>query len=447
MKYLKQLIVAGLVLAAPNASSAQGRGGPPGGLPGAFGAGPPGLGMGPPGMGVGRIGPPGPIGPPSIPGRPLVPPGLEVRSAVQSLERDLVGRPNDNRIVTAVITRDNLGTMIVRGEILAVSPNDQSLAIARRLNFTVARQDKLDELGITSVTLRAPAGMSETEALTALRQADPDGTYDYAHIYNPTGDSSIQPGPAFPSTATQGAGIRIGMVDGGIGKDHHALKDATISSRTFADGDNGPPTLHGTAIASLLIGKDRGFSGYLPGATLYAADVFGGAADGGSAENIARALNWLASNRIPVTNISLAGPPNALLAAAVKGFVGTGHVLVAPVGNDGPAASPNFPAAYPGVVAVTSVDANKHIQADANRGTAMFAAPGVNVQAAILPQGYANVTGTSYAAPTVTANFALKVSAPSASASKSALSELEQTAMPLSAAAQAVRYLPPPAGM
>jgi subtilisin family serine protease len=177
--------------------------------------------------------------------------------------------------------------------------------------------------------------------------------------------------------------------------------------RSFAGRATSPPTPHGTAIASLLVGKSKDFSGYLPGASLYAADVYGGAADGGSALDIARALNWLARKGIAVTNISLSGPPNALLGAAVKAFIGAGHVLVAAAGNNGPAAPPNFPAAYPGVICVTSVDRDQEFELDANLSDCRFAARGVDVRAASLPRGYGRFTGTSYAAPMVSARFAL----------------------------------------
>lgn len=195
------------------------------------------------------------------------------------------------------------------------------------------------------------------------------------------------------------------MIDGGVEKRHPALSDAAITRKVFAGRANAPASQHGTAIASLLVGQADGFTGYVPGATLYAADVFGGASDGGSAAEIASALNWMADNHVAVTNISLTGPPNLLLAAAVKAFMGGGHLLVAAVGNDGPAALPNYPAAYPGVIAVTSVDSNGRLQLDASRG-GRFAARGVDVRAATLPRGYANVTGTSYAAPAITAGLA-----------------------------------------
>ena len=480
-------------------------GGPPGlaggGPPGLAGGGPPGLaGGGPPGLAGGGLpagvaGPPpniiGPLlgigalghGPPiGIPAAALGPPGLagggppglngpgqgvqdaahgnlqpasdgvpssqgsahSAQGSSQDSEqpsRDAVGRPSKPGLALQNTARDEHGQLIVRDEVLAVSPSSASLAIARRLNFTVERRDSLGALGVTSATLRAPEGMSAVDALAALRQADPGGSYDYAHIYNPSGGGTgLSAANVSLGIAGSGAGLRLGMIDGGIEKNHSAFQDADLVTRGFAQGSATPGTLHGTAVASLLVGHDKEFSGYVPAARLYAADVFGGAPDGGSADTIARALNWLASKDIAVTNISLAGPPNALLAAAVKAYVASGHVLVAAAGNNGPAAPPSYPAAYPGVISVTSVDGDRHLEIDAS-GPAQFAALGVGVRAASLPSGYAGVTGTSFATPLVAARFALVLHAPDAEASKTAIRLLSQAATPLTAQEGAPFYL------
>jgi subtilisin family serine protease len=232
------------------------------------------------------------------------------------------------------------------------------------------------------------------------------------------------------------------MIDGGVEAHHSALATARIVTQNFAGAGPAPASAHGTAIASLLAGHDKTFSGYLPGATLYVADVFGGEPTGGSAAEIARALNWLAENNIAVANISLAGPPNVLLAAAVKAFVAGGHILVAAVGNDGPAAPPNYPAAYAGVIGVTAIDATYHLALDANRNAVRFAALGVNVDAAALPNGYAAVSGTSYASPLVTARFALLITVPSKDACVAAQETLSREAVTLPDSG--IAYLPPP---
>lgn len=349
----------------------------------------------------------------------------DLRNTVQTA-RDLVGRPVNG---TRLLGRDERGAPVVRDEVLAVSPSDASLAIARQLGFSIIGRDSLNALGLSSVTLRAPEGMDAVRALNALRLADPAGSYDYAHIYNPAGDRLGAAAGSIAAIST--AAVRIGMIDGPLEKRHPSLTQADITMQQFAGKAGVPGSSHGTAIASLLVGRDNGFSGYLPAGKLFAADVFGGAADGGSAVEIARALNWMAANQIAVTNISLVGPSNALLAAAVKAFLSSGHVLVAPVGNDGPAAPSNYPAAYPGVIAVTSVDAGGHLQIDANRGYARYAAQGVNVRAAALPNGYASVTGTSYATPGVAAHLATLVDAPDAANARDAAGKLEPFSVPV----------------
>jgi subtilisin family serine protease len=202
--------------------------------------------------------------------------------------------------------------------------------------------------------------------------------------------------------------IEIGMIDAGVEEDHPALRDADITIKTTAQSrGKAKPTAHGTAVASLLVGEDRDFHGALPGAKLYAADAFGGAPTGGSAGDIARAIAWLVDENVPVINISITGPKNALLEAAVRAALERGHVIVAAVGNDGPAAPVKYPAAYNGVIAVTAVDERGRVQLDANRGPAVtFAAAGVNVRAAQLADEYATITGTSFASPIVAARFA-----------------------------------------
>jgi len=137
------------------------------------------------------------------------------------------------------------------------------------------------------------------------------------------------------------------------------------------------------------------------------------------------------------------------LAAAVAAFVKSGHVLVAAVGNDGPAAPERYPAAYAGVVGVTSVDAHRAVQIDANRGgDVAFAARGVDVRAAGLEGSYASLTGTSYAAPLVAARFALLMPRPDPAAVARAWVSLKAASIDLGApgrdAVFGYGYLDPP---
>lgn len=342
--------------------------------------------------------------------------------------RDSVGRPRR----TSLFEKDLLGARVVKGEILALSPSDAGLAAAQGMHFEVARQETIDSLGLTVAVLRVPDGMSASDALVAMRKADPNGSYDYDHIYNPSGEASASSAPQTgPPQGGKHAAIKIGMIDGGIERRNRAFSDATLVAKNFAGDGESPPTVHGTAVASLLVGADE--DGALSHATLYAADVYGGDAAGGAADEIARSLGWLASNDVAVANISLAGPPNAILEAATKAFLKRGHVIVAAVGNDGPAAPIEYPAGYAGVAGVTSVDRDRNVQIDANRGAVSFAALGVDVRAAILNNGHATMTGTSFAAPAIAVRFALLMKRADPAEADAAWDELKRTAIHLGA--------------
>ncbi|WP_222872612.1 S8 family serine peptidase [Hankyongella ginsenosidimutans] len=139
----------------------------------------------------------------------------------------------------------------------------------------------------------------------------------------------------------------------------------------------------------------------MPGATLYAADVYGADdPDGGSSEAVIKALAWMARENVPVINISLVGPPNRALEKAIATLSARGFTIVASVGNDGPSAPPLYPAAYPQVVGVTGVDSRQKVLLEANQGDQVdFAARGADVLVSTPDGELMKVRGTSFAAP------------------------------------------------
>ena len=235
-----------------------------------------------------------------------------------------------------------------------------------------------------------------------------------------------------------GTGFRIGMIDMAPGPSP-ALSGQKLHLQSFLDQgrqafDNG----HGTAIASLLVGHGvaghREAAGLLPAADLYAAAVFAREADRSeaSAFAIAGALDWMAANRVRVVNISLSGAANSLLDIAAQRAAAKGAVLVAAAGNGGPGAAPAYPAALPGVIAVTAVDQEGRVYARANRGDYIaFSAPGVQIWAPAPDALGQYLTGTSVAAPFIAAAAALELMNGAASNSAEISRRLAARAMDL----------------
>lgn len=379
---------------------------------------------------------------PALPGQGLLPLAGDTAAALGQLDsrslrglrqqriRDLLRRHRD------VLEADPHGAPIVRGELLAFSPQPGALEAALAAGYSVLRERELTGLDARIVVLHAPGDTAR--ALTQLEAIDAAGSYDFNHVYLPSGLSARAADPVQPAAAAgaaasarpPGAAVRVGLIDDGVDERHAALSDVTIHAHGCAGA--ALPAVHGTAIASLLAGHAGRFRGAAPGAELYAADVFCGRPTGGAVDEVAEAFAWLVREQVAVINVSLVGPANRTLESVVAGAVSRGYLIVAAVGNDGPAAPPLYPAAWPGVVGVTAVDARRRVLPEAERGPQVkFAAPGADMTAALTPRGYALVRGTSFAAPIVAGLLAQALHSPDKASADAALAGLERQALHL----------------
>ena len=300
-------------------------------------------------------------------------------------------------------------------------------------------------MNIRLVVFKAPQNMSAKKALRMLREADPGGSYDYNHIYS--GGGAIQGGTESPggretaasagesAAASEPAGAsrartRIGLLDTGIDATHPVFRESAIHA--WGCGNRTVAAAHGTAVASLLIGQSERFHGVQPAAELYAADVYCGRPTGGAVDALVAAFGWLVQEKVPVINVSLVGPKNAMLERVIGSLIAGGYIIVAAVGNDGPAAPPLYPASYPHVVGVTAVDAHRRVLIEAARGPqVMFAAAGADLAAAAPDHAYAAVRGTSFAAPIVAALLAAGLTSPSTTDAAAAIEALARSAIDL----------------
>lgn len=319
--------------------------------------------------------------------------GVERRLAAARTDRiDRLVRDNHGQI-----ERDDVGAPARAGELLLIDADDAAIRIAAEAGFALIERERIVELDIHFARLTVPGNMTLRTAIRHLRRALPGREITADQLLLPSGGA---PGGALTAAlqASSGPPVRstdtpVGIIDSGVAS---AIRLA--GSRGFATGAPLAAN-HGTAVASLL--RDAGVT------RLYAADVYGSDPAGGGSLAVARAIGWLLNQRVRVISISLVGNDNALLRRAVEQASARGTIIVAAVGNDGPAAPPAFPASYRSVIVVTAVDGRNRVLIEAGRSLHLdYAAPGADMRAMAADGRRIEVRGTSFATPLVAARLA-----------------------------------------
>lgn len=336
-------------------------------------------------------------------------------------EAGLASIDGEQRTLTVEV--DASGEERVAGEaLLAGTQSDVSAAL--EAGFTAISQTSLPSMDCAMVRLALPAGMSVDQAISALKAIAPNAVVTANTVYQHAEGAITATPAARRSRAPSYRGV-LGVIDTGV--DPAALApNALLGQRAFAGG---PPTPreHGEAVAALAVEH---------GMRVQVADVFGSTVTGAqiaSAESIAAALDWMMETRIPVINISIEGPNNALLQALIARASQRGQVIVAAAGNGGPLATPAYPAAFEGAIAVTAIDGQDRPYVRANRGGYIdFSAHGVNVHVQSGDHELV-VSGTSFAAPLVAAHIAQEMQTPSPAEAAEVLSDLREHAVDLGA--------------
>jgi hypothetical protein len=305
-----------------------------------------------------------------------------------------------------------------RPEIVALVPLDQPLDAALAVGYDALSQAEMATLSLRLVRFSVPAGRSLPEALVELADLLPGSLADENHLYRP--DDLLCDGADCAAQAMIGWSgwpsalrPRLGMIDTGVNTDHPALQGRRLTVHQVDLGErDAAGRQHGTAIAAMLVGTVEGrVPGLLPDAELIAVEAFHrrSGTEQADAFSVVYALDLLVGEGVAVINLSFSGPENLVLLRMVLRAAETGIGMVAAAGNGGPGAEPAYPAAWPQVIAVTAVDAQERVYRQANQGPyVMLAAPGVNIWTAVSVSGGRLRSGTSYAAPFVTAVLAVE---------------------------------------
>ena len=209
---------------------------------------------------------------------------------------------------------------------------------------------------------------------------------------------------------TKGAGVTVAVLDTGVRADHPDLKGAVLpGTDVLAGGGNGHDDLdgHGTAMAGIIAARGRGSSGQLgmaPEAKILPVK---------STETTRQAIlavDWAVEHGAKVICMSFGVLPSENLAAAVAAAAAADVVLVGAVGNSADEGNPaEYPAAYPEVLAVGSVDEKGWVPAFSQQGPQVdLVAPGVGMLNIDLDYDtYAISRGTSDSAAVVAGAAAL----------------------------------------
>lgn len=354
----------------------------------------------------------------------------QIERTAGTLARDRLDRLQEiARQHPNAIELDREGNPVRAREVVVEDPDEALLARARDAGFSLLERQTIDDLGIGYARFRVPADTSLRAALKRMRAIAGGRSVSADPLHFASGSvapATLLDGSAPVGTAPAGV-VSIGIIDGGV--DRQTISGPVVQQAFVAGGST--PNAHATALASLIQGTPA-IRGAAPQARLLVADVYGRDPAGGSATAIARAIGWMVRQRVPVVAVSLVGPRNPLLARVVAAARARGTLIVAAVGNDGPAAPPAYPASYPEAIAVTGVDGRNRALIEAGRARHLdYAAPGADMLAAGTGGRTTAVRGTSFAVPFVVARLAHAYGAPDGTAIAGALRALDREARDL----------------
>jgi hypothetical protein len=240
---------------------------------------------------------------------------------------------------------------------------------------------------------------------------------------------------------SQGSGITVAILSTGVDASYPGLTGSVITGPDYTGSGRTPGTPYwgfdGTAVAGIIASHEpgSGLVGVAPAATILSVRVTLEFNDPLASDQtisrqlpdaIAEGIRYAADHGARVIDLPLdpgtlgltsKGDPAAAGGspaeqAAVGYALSKGVVLVAPAGDDGLAADRvNYPAAYPGVIAVGAIDRTGHLASfSSTRPYVSLTAPGVSLVVATPPDGYATISSTSTASGIVAGVAALVLS-------------------------------------
>lgn len=344
------------------------------------------------------------------------PPGQQVATSAPTL-------PPSSQIAVNSSKQDSASSE-PQEVIVVTTTREQTQALeqfVRQYSITVKRRNSYPGLGMILSVLRIPAEYASADVVQQLTESFPEFSIDLNHRYQllASQSSPVSDSKHWAYDTLQWASVirdcpvrnKLGIIDTGVATIAAIDQNRIHSQSMLSNGVKAATKDHGTAVASLLLGStDRQIPGLLPTSTLYSAGIFRLRDDNytdTTAELILKALNWMVEQQVAVINMSLGGPQNRVLEIAIQRLLEKGIILVSAAGTDAQGEA-LYPAAQPGVIAVTAIDANFKPLSKVTAGDYVdFTAPGVDLWLFNAKGKGRYLSGSSFASPIIAATYAL----------------------------------------
>jgi subtilisin family serine protease len=235
---------------------------------------------------------------------------------------------------------------------------------------------------------------------------------------------------------SKGEGVKVALIDTGVDIKHPDLRNRISGTHSFVGANSPTPAAassyrHGTAMAGLIAAVANNKVGIVGIAPLAEIEVFAACwqlkpnSDEAVCNtfSLAQALAAALETRIPLINLSLAGPADPLLSALVQSGLKRGVIFVGS-STEQPG---TFPTNIEGVIGAVNSETTAHTTAANTSNTQMLAAPATHVMTLRPDSQYDFESGTSVAAAEITGITALLLGADSHLSSQSIVSLLRTT--------------------
>jgi subtilisin family serine protease len=212
---------------------------------------------------------------------------------------------------------------------------------------------------------------------------------------------------------TQGESIKVGVLDTGIALEHPDLQPAILEARDFTRSPSAAYDAqgHGTHVSGIIAARRNahGIVGVAPESKIISAKVLNDEGVGTS-QDIVAGIQWAVEKGADILSMSLgSSEPDEEIHQALLLAISKGIFVITAAGNEGPDLDTvGYPAGFPEMVAVGSIDRRKRLSQFSSRGRQVdVVAPGDEITSCYPPRSYATLSGTSMATPFISGVVAL----------------------------------------